>query len=257
MPSSLAPRDVLVAAVADEERALGLDAELRRGPRSKIDGMRLALARPPTRRPRRRAARRGPCARGPVQEPAGIERVRDEADLEARGPVGVEERVRLRSDLARRAPRPRARLRGTGRARRRSRSTPKPLQQLAHHARVLDLVERARAPRAAASSARGNARPCPRDAGSSSRPSAASPASQPASSSASSYAKWKSVSPQSKSTASTATVQRVGCARLGAQSSLRPARARPARRRPRPLRGVERHGALHPRGGSRSSRSPG
>jgi Ca2+:H+ antiporter len=133
--------DVLEAAVTHEERALGLDPKRIEG-RHEDRGMRLALADL-----RREDGDVEPLAQPhalevSVQKPPGIEGVRDEAGPEPALAERVEESMRGISEPARRFPGSVLSFEEAGELVV-GHVDAEALEQLAHHPRVLDLVERA------------------------------------------------------------------------------------------------------------------
>ena len=99
MPSSRGAAHVLVEPVADEHRLLGLDAELLE--RAPEDGrMRLADADLGREHEGVQALGEPHALHVAVEQPARVERVGDEAELEPARAERVEQRVRLRADDA-------------------------------------------------------------------------------------------------------------------------------------------------------------
>ena len=93
-----------------------------------------------------------------MQQPARVERVRDEAELEPALAQRLEQRVRVRRRARGPAPRRGARPRGSGRAAARRPRSPKSREQPPHELRVLDLLDRPRRPEERLVLARGSAR---------------------------------------------------------------------------------------------------
>src|ERR671925_2033653 len=135
------PADVFVQAITDEERLVRVHAE--RLERALEDrGMRLALAELGREDGEVDALGDPELLEIAVQQPAGVERVRDDAESQPPPAQRLEQRVCRRAEYARGRPR---RVLGVEEATELlvRDLDPKMIERLAHEARVLDLVERA------------------------------------------------------------------------------------------------------------------
>jgi Ca2+:H+ antiporter len=138
-PSFLRAADVFEAAVADEERSARVDGQpLERG----LEDRRVGLALPHLRREHRdvEALGQAHALEVVVQEPPGVESVRDQPDPDPSLAERVEQRVRRVSEPAGRLPCGMLRFEKAGELVI-GELDPETSEELSHHPRVLDLVE--------------------------------------------------------------------------------------------------------------------
>ena len=198
-PELAGAADVLEQPVADEERLLGRRIERRQRP---FEDLRVRLALSDLRRKDRKVDpfRDPHLLEIATQQPAGVERVRDQPELETARPKRLEHGVRRRSEHTCRLPCLVLAPRESGRAPR-----PRPRRRSARASRGSRPDTRSprasRAPRTAARTARGSAQEPPAPGARSSRPRASRPAWNASAMSSSSNRNSISVSPQSKRTA--------------------------------------------------------